>query len=122
MTRISLLAAGLAVGLVFAAPAAPTGAMAPTKLKGVTGPGFTITLKKAGTAVRTLKAASTRSPFRTSRTSTTSVSGGLGSTSRSPTLAFRGTKTVTVTLKKGTYSILCDPHVAQGMIKRFKVT
>ena len=45
MTRISLLAAGLVAMLAFAAP---TGAMAPTKLKGVTGPGFTITLKKAG--------------------------------------------------------------------------
>ena len=47
MTRISLLAAGLVAMLAFAAP---TGAMTPTKLKGVTGPGFTITLKKAGTS------------------------------------------------------------------------
>ena len=122
MTRISLLAAGLAVGLVFAAPAAPTGAMAPKKLQGVTGPGFTITLKKAGTAVRTLKAGKYTITVQDKSNIHNFRLRGPGLNKQITTLAFRGTKTVTVTLKKGTYSILCDPHVAQGMIKRFKVT
>ena len=52
MTRISLLATGLVAALAFAAP---TGAMAPTKLKGTVGPGFTIFLKKGTTTVKTIK-------------------------------------------------------------------
>ena len=57
MTRISLLAAGLAVGLVFAAPAAPTGAMAPKKLTGRDRPWLHDHAQEGhGTAVRTLRA------------------------------------------------------------------
>jgi hypothetical protein len=122
MTRISLLAAGLVAVLAFAAPAAPTGAMAPKKLQGTTGPGFTITLKKAGTAVKTIK----RGKYTITVQDKSNIHNfrlrGPGLNRQITGLAFRGTKSVTVTLKKGTYSILCDPHVAQGMIKRFKVT
>jgi plastocyanin len=34
---------------------------------------------------------------------------------------FKGSKTVTVTLRKGTYTYVCDPH-ASSMKKTFKVT
>jgi plastocyanin len=37
-------------------------------------------------------------------------------------LAATGSKTITVTLRKGTYRYVCDPHVAQGMSKSFRVT
>jgi hypothetical protein len=122
MTRISLLAAGLVAGLVFAAPAAPTGAMSPTKLRGTTGPGFTITLKKAGKAVRTLKrgkytiTVSDRSNIHNFRLR------GPGVNKQITGLAATGSKTITVTLRKGTYRYVCDPHVAQGMSKSFRVT
>jgi plastocyanin len=36
-------------------------------------------------------------------------------------LTFQGTNTVTVTLKKGTYTYLCDPHALQGMKGSFRV-
>jgi hypothetical protein len=122
MIRISLLAAGLVAVLAFATPAAPSGAMGPTKLKGTTGPGFTITLKKGTAAVKTLK----RGKYTITVQDKSNIHNfrlrGPGVNKQITTLAYRGPKTVTVTLKKGTYSFLCDPHVAQGMIKRFKVT
>ena len=122
MTRISLLAAGLVAVLAFAAPAAPTGAMAPTKLKGTTGPGFTITLKKAGKAVKTLK----RGKYTITVQDKSNIHNfrlrGPGLNRQITTLSQVATRTVTVTLKKGTYTFLCDPHVAQGMRKTFRVT
>ena len=35
---------------------------------------------------------------------------------------FKGEKTVTVTLQKGTYTYQCDPHAARGMKGTFTVT
>ena len=35
---------------------------------------------------------------------------------------FEGEKTVTVTLKQGTYTYQCDPHAASGMKGSFEVT
>ena len=35
---------------------------------------------------------------------------------------FVGTKKVTVTLKKGTYTFQCDPHAQSGMKGTFKVS
>jgi plastocyanin len=35
---------------------------------------------------------------------------------------FKGEKTVTVTLKKGTYTYQCDPHASGGMKGTFEVT
>ena len=37
------------------------------------------------------------------------------------TVPFQGKKTVTVTLKKGTYTYQCDPHAGAGMKGTFKV-
>jgi plastocyanin len=37
------------------------------------------------------------------------------------TVSFVGTKKFTVTLKKGTYTIRCDPHAQKGMKSTFKV-
>ena len=37
-------------------------------------------------------------------------------------IAFKGDKTWTITLKKGTYTYQCDPHASQGMKGTFKVT
>ena len=38
------------------------------------------------------------------------------------TVPFVGTKKITVTLKKGTYTFQCDPHAQSGMKGTFKVT
>jgi Copper binding proteins, plastocyanin/azurin family len=119
MTRISLLATGLVAALAFAAP---TGAMAPTKLKGTTGPGFVITLKKAGKTVRTLKAGKYTITVQDKSIMHNFRLKGPGLNKQITTLSQITTKTVTVTLKKGTYTYQCDPHVAQGMKHTFRVT
>jgi plastocyanin len=106
MTRIRIaLAAAFALALV---GAAPTGA-APTKLVASVGPGFTITLTKAGKKVTTLKpgayviTVNDKSTFHNFRLK------GLG-VNKATTVAFKGTRTWNVTLKRATYRYQCDPH------------
>jgi plastocyanin len=120
MFRISLLIAGLAVALMLIAP---TGA-APgaTKLVGVTGPGFTITLKKAGVKVRTLRRGRYTITVNDKSTAHNFRLKGPGLNRQITGLAFRGSKTVTVTLRAGRYTYQCDPHVFQGMKATFRVT
>jgi plastocyanin len=118
MSRISLFIAGLVAMLALAAPSA---GMSPTKLVGTTGPGFTITLKKAGVKVRTLKpgkyliTVNDKSNLHDFHLKGTGVNRVITATQ------FKGTKSVTVTLKKGRYTYLCDPHAAT-MTKHFTVT
>ena len=118
MTRIRLaLAAALALALV---AAAPTGA-ATTKLVATVGPQFTITLTKGGKKVTTLKpgtyaiTVNDRSSFHNFHLKGPGVNKSTG-------VAFKGTpsKPWTVTLKKGTYTYVCDPHASQ-MKGSFKV-
>jgi plastocyanin len=123
MSRISLLIAGLVATLALAAP---SGAMGPTKLAatklvGITGPGFTITLKKAGVKVRTLKPGRYTITVNDKSTAHNFRLKGPGLNKRITTLSFKGSKTVTVTLKRGLYTYLCDPHVSQGMKGTFRV-
>jgi hypothetical protein len=103
---VSLLSIVLAVSLAVAG-----GAQAKThvRLTATVGPGFTITLTRAGKTLRSLKRGTY--VFKVSDLAsnhnfhltgpgvdkTTSVSG-------------TGTTTWTVTLKKGTYTYVCDPH------------
>jgi len=116
MSRIALFVAGVAAMLVLAAP---SGAMGPTKLKGTVGPGFTITLKKGTVKVKTLKAGkysitvSDKSNIHNFHLKGPGVNKVISAT------PFMGTKTVTVTLKKGTYRYVCDPHatVMKGSCK-----
>jgi plastocyanin len=96
------LAAALAIG--GAALAAP-----PT-IQGAVGPGFTISLKKAGKKVTTLKpgrytfVVADKSPIHDFHLSGPGVERVLTG------VEYTGTKRVTVTLKKGTYRFVCDPH------------
>jgi len=91
---------------------------APPKLTGVVGPGFDITLKKSGKTVKALKAGAyslsvtDRSSIHNFRLSGPGVKFDSG-------IGRRSTRTVTVTLKKGTYKFLCDPHtlVMSGSFK-----
>ena len=102
--RTLLLAA--AVTLVLAVPAT-----AATKLAGTTGPGFTITLKKAGKTVRTLKAGRYTISVSDKSTIHNFRLKGPGVNKEITGLRFTGTKTVTVRLKAGKYTYVCDPHV-----------
>ena len=119
MSRISLLIAGLVATLALASPSA---GMSPTKLVGTTGPGFTITLKKAGVKVKTLKAGKYTITVNDKSKAHNFRLKGPGVNKQITSIAFKGTKTVTVKLKVGKYVYQCDPHVALGMKASFRVT
>jgi len=111
LTRIRfILAAAAAVAL---ATAAPTGA-ATTKLVASVGPSFTITLTKGGKKVTTLKPGTYSITVNDKSTFHNFHLTGPGVNKRTG-VAFKGTpaKPWTVTLKKGTYKYVCDPHATQ---------
>jgi plastocyanin len=111
---VAALVGGLALVVVSAAAAAP-------KLTGTVGPGFTITLTQNGKKVKTLKAGS----YSITVTDKSSIHNfrlkGPGVNKEITSVSFRGTKTITVRLRKGTYTYVCDPH-ASFMKGSFKVT
>ena len=120
MSRIPLLIAGLATMMVLAAPTAGMGLV---RLTGTVGPGYTISLKKGSAKVRTLKAGR----YTITVTDKSKIHNfhlkGPGLSKVITGTAFKGTKTVTVTLKKGTYTYVCDPHAAIPSMKgTFRVT
>jgi plastocyanin len=117
VNRIRLtLAAAAALALLSAAPAGA----ATTKLVANVGPGFTITLTKAGKKVTTLKPG--KYSITVNDKSTFHNFHLLGSgVNKKTTVAFKGTpKAWVVTFKKGTYRYVCDPH-ATMMKGSFKV-
>ena len=120
MSRIPYLIAGLATLVAIAAPT--SAGMGVTKLKGTTGPGFTITLKKGTATVKTVKAGKYAITVNDKSKMHNFRIKGPGLNKQITSIAFKGTKTVTVTLKKGKYTYQCDPHVLQGMKHTFRVT
>jgi plastocyanin len=122
MTRtIPLTAAALAASLALAAPVL-AGQTAATPLAGTVGPGFTIKLTKGGTPVKTLKHGTYKITVADKSSSHDFDFFGPGVTKVITTVPFMGTKSVTVTLKKGTYTFQSDPHARSGMKGTFKVT
>lgn len=107
ITSLALVTAAAAVALVVTGPIAA----APPVVKGTVGPGFTISLTKGGKKVTSLKAGvryrfditdrSSIHDFHLSGPGTNKVITGVG---------FTGKKSLTLTLKRGTYRYVCDPH------------
>jgi hypothetical protein len=118
LSRKSVVA--LPVALLAAMLLSAGSASAVTTLSGSVGPGFTISLKKGGKNVKSLKAGryrirvSDKSDFHNFHLS------GPGVNRRITTVDFRGTKSRTFRLKKGTYRYVCDPH-SDSMKGSFKV-
>ena len=117
-----LTAAALAAGLALAAPALAGSTAAATPLAGTVGPGFTITLAKAGKPVKTLKSGAYKITVADKSASHDFHILGPGVNKVITTVPFKGSKSVTVTLKKGKYTIQCDPHAALGMKSTFTVS
>lgn len=116
MLRIYTLAAALCAALVVAAPAAP----ATGTLNGVDGPGFTITLKKGGVKVTSLRAGTYRVVVADKSNIHNFHLIGPGVNVKT-SVPFVGSKSFTVRLQKGkTYRFICDPH-ATTMKGSFKV-
>jgi plastocyanin len=118
MLRLTALlaVAATALGLVASIGAAPA---ATKKLSGSVGPGETIVLKKGAARVKTLKAGrytivvrdrSSEHNFRLRGPVSRQISG----------IAQTGTKSVTLNLKPGRYTYVCDPH-SGDMIGAFRV-
>jgi plastocyanin len=119
MKRIVAFLVVGALGLVLAAStaAAPT---ATPKLTGTVGPSFTITLKKGTSKVTKLKHG--KYTFVISDKSNIHNFDLKGPVSKKITsVSFVGKKTVTLTLKPGKYTYVCDPH-ASSMRGSFRVT
>lgn len=114
-TRFALVTL-LTAALVFVASAS---AATPT-LNGVDGPGFTITLKKGGKKVTSLKAGKYKIVIKDMSNIHNFHLSGPGLNKKTGVGA-QGTFTWKVTLKKGTYKFVCDPHAAI-MKGSFKVT
>jgi plastocyanin len=118
---IPLTVAALTASLALAAPALAAQTAA-TPLAGTVGPGFTIKLTKGGKAVKTLKAGSYKVTVQDKAKIHDFDLFGPGVKKVITTVPFVGTKSVTVTFKKGTYTFQCDPHASSGMKGTFKVT
>jgi plastocyanin len=116
MRRLLLLAAAVALVAALPALAAPQ----KTVLTGTVGPGFSISLKKSGQAVKTLPAGVYAVTVRDNASIHNFHLTGPG-VNKSTTEVFTGTKTWIVTLRRGTYRYVCDPHSFQ-MKGSFKVT
>jgi hypothetical protein len=116
MNLFRALIVAAAVALAATAAATP---MAPPKLRGAVGPGFTISLKRGLAPVRMLKAG--RYTFVvTDRADIHSFHlKGPGLSRVITAVGFKGTKTVTLTLKKGRYTYVCDVH--PSMVGHFTV-
>jgi plastocyanin len=113
MKRTILITSLAALVVAALAIALPAGAATPS-YKGTVGPGFTITLAKkptkAGKATFVVNDRSSDHNFHLTGKGV-NVKTSVGAT---------GTKRFTVTLKKGTYRFVCDPH-ASTMKGSFRV-
>ena len=110
-TRFALVAgvAALAIGVAVAAGAVPI------KVSGTVGPGFTIGLKtstgKLVLKTTTLKAGSYSFTVKDASSIHNFTLNGPGVVNKVLTAtSFTGTKTITVTLRKGKYEFYCKPH------------
>jgi plastocyanin len=117
MIRFALLLA--VVGSAAVALVANVGA-APVRLTATVGPGYTMTLKKGTKVVRTLRRGTYRITVRDrSDEHNFRLRGPSGRLFSS--VGWTGTKTVTLRLKPGRYTYVCDPH-ADEMRGGFRVT
>jgi plastocyanin len=117
MSRIRLALAAVAGIALLVAAAAQS---ATPKLVGTVGPSFTITLTKGGKKVAKLKRGKyTFVIHDKSKIHNFHLTGPVSKVFTS--VAFVGTKTVTLRLKPGKYTYVCDPH-ASSMSGTFRVT
>ncbi len=97
------------------------GAATVPKLVGTVGPGFTISLKYNGKAVKTLKHGKFLFVIQDKASIHTFSLKGPGLSKTLTSASFVGTKKVTLTLKKGSYTFYCAVHPTT-MFGKFKVT
>ena len=113
MKKVGLIAAlGATIALVTAATALSGGTAVKT-LQGTVGPGYTITVSQGGKAVKTVAPGTYRLTINDrSSEHNFMLQSGKAAPQQLTAVGFTGTKTVTVTLKKGTESFFCAPHAS----------
>jgi plastocyanin len=121
MSRTLPIAAGALASALVIAAAVASAAPAPKTVRGTVGPGFTINLTLGGKRVTSLKKGvryrfliSDRSPIHDFHLT------GPGLNRVLTSVDFMGTKSVVLTLKKGAYRFVCDPH-SDSMHGSFRV-
>jgi plastocyanin len=102
----------VAIAALVAALAVPSALASTPTLNGVVGPGFTITLKKGTTKVTKLKAGTYIFKISDKSNIHNFHLTGPGSINKKTSVGGQGTSTWKLTLKKGTYKFVCDPHSA----------
>ena len=110
MSRIPYLIAGIIAALAVAAPG--SAGVSATRLSGTVGPSFTINLKKGTAKVRSVRAGRYTITVRDRSNIHNFRLRGPGLNKQITSVGFVGTKTVTVRLRKGRYTYVCDPHSA----------
>ena len=98
------------------------GGSASGTLEGETGPGFEIEVKQNGEDAESVKAGTYTLKVDDKSDQHNFHLIGPGVDMKVTDVGFVGDKTVTVTLKKGTYTYQCDPHASSGMKGTFEVT
>lgn len=98
------------------------GGSASGTLEGETGPGFEIEVKQNGEDAESVKAGTYTLKVEDKSDAHNFHLIGPGVDKVVTDVGFVGDKTVTVTLKKGTYTYQCDPHASSGMKGTFEVT
>lgn len=98
------------------------GGSASGTLDGEVGPGYTIEVSQNGADVETVQAGTYTLKVEDKSDAHNFHLIGPGVDNTVTEVPFKGEKTVTVTLKKGTYTYQCDPHAARGMKGSFTVT
>lgn len=91
-------------------------------LEAETGPGFEIEVKQNGEDAESVKAGTYTLKVEDKSDQHNFHLTGPGVDEKVTDVGFVGDKTVTVTLKKGTYTYQCDPHASSGMKGTFEVT
>jgi plastocyanin len=110
----------LASGVVALLATASASSMAPPRLVGTVGPGFTISLKHTGKVFKTLKPGRYTFAISDKASIHNFQIEGPGVDRAITTVSFKGTKSVTIQLRKGSYKFYCKPHES-SMFGRFKV-
>jgi plastocyanin len=112
MARVFVLGSVVAIAAISLLLIA-TASAAPKNVVATVGPGFTIDVKLDGKKVTKLKAGV---PYRFTVKDKSSIHdfhlSGPGVNKVITGVGFTGTQSVVVTLKKGTYRFVCDPHAA----------
>jgi plastocyanin len=95
---------------------------ASAELEGEVGPGFEIEVKQNGEDAESVRAGTYTLKVEDRSDIHNFHLIGPGVDQMVTEVPFKGEKTVTVTLEKGTYTYQCDPHASSGMKGTFEVT